>query len=323
MSSKNKNSYIYWGKVIGFTLLIIFFVRTFLFETHKMSSSQMESVLIKGDRVLVDKTAYGIRMPITILSIPFTFDKIGEKQAYSTLIQIPYKRLFESPVQRNDIVLFNNPADSLKPLDKKELLISRCVGLPGETIVVHKGILKINDKQYVVSPNATSEYYVKPEIIPYLKELGEEFKIDLTSIKHAKDSSFIELNSVNAYIINEHLSDSLALVQKLDSTLNYKITIPYKGKTVLIDESNINIYKQLVLEEKGSRAVLKDNKLYLDGKELKEYVFEGNYYWVISDNNLSSSDSRSLGFIPFKNIIGRASFILHNSENNNRNLSPI
>lgn len=315
MSSKKRNTYIFWGKVIGFTLLIMFFIRTFLFEAVTVSSTQMETALIEGDRVLINKTAYGIRMPITILSLPFTFDEIGGKQSYSTIVTLPYNRVFEKGVERNDIILFNNPKEVSKPLDKRELLLSRCVGLPGETIRVENGKMVINEKQYNYSPDVISEYYSRADYKGKIKEISENLNIPLSNIKERNDSIFFQLNKVEAYIINENLVDSIALKQNIDTTLNYEFIIPYKGQKISLEDSNINIYKQAILQENEDKAILKDKKLFVGGKELKDYTFRDNYYWVISDNHFSSSDSHSLGFIPFKNIIGRSSLIWHNSKN--------
>lgn len=238
MSSKKKNIYIFLGKVILITLLIVFCIRTFFIEPYTVSTAQMETALVNGDRILIDKTAYGIRMPMTILSVPFTFDK------YSDMIELPYKRIFESNVKRNDIVLFNNPSDTLRPLDKRELLLSRCIALPGDSVLVEKS-----------------------------------------------------------------LPDSV----QADTTSNYKLLIPAKGKTIKLSAEAIAIYKQVILLEKGSKAKITGNKLYILGEEQKYYTFTDNYYWLLSDNTLKSSDSRSLGFIPFRNIIGKARYIWYSS----------
>ena len=242
MSSKKKNIYIFLGKVILITLLIVFCIRTFFIEPYTVSTAQMETALVNGEKILIDKTAYGIRMPITILTVPFTFDK------YSDIIELPYKRIFESSVKRNDIVLFNNPSDSLKPLDKGELLLSRCVALPGDSVQVEKT-----------------------------------------------------------------LPDSVQATAIANTTSNYKFMVPAKGKTIKLNTEAITIYKQIILLEKGSKAKVVDNKLYILGEEQKYYTFTDNYYWLLSDNTLKSSDSRSLGFIPFKNIIGKARFIWYSS----------
>lgn len=307
MSSKKKNIYIFLGKVILITLLIVFCIRTFLIEPYTVSSVQMETALVKGERILIDKSAYGIRMPITLLTVPFTFDK------YSTLIELPYTRIFGSDVKRNDIVLFNNPTDTLKPLDKRELLLSRCVALPGDTIHVTGGVFRINGKDYVCSPDVTNEYFIKT---PDKKELAEtirELEISASLLKTKADTVFLRLNKLEAFILQKSLPDSASVTPVTDTANNYKLLIPAKGKVIKLNAETLAIYKQIILSEKGTKAKISDNKLYITGEEQKYYVFTDNYYWMLSDNTLNSSDSRILGFIPFKNIIGKARFIWYSS----------
>lgn len=305
MSSKKKNIYIFLGKVILITLLIVFCIRTFFIEPYTVSSAQMETALVNGERVLIDKTAYGIRMPITILTVPFTFDK------YSSVIELPYKRIFESNVKRNDITLFNNPLDTLKPLDKRELLLSRCVALPGDSVHVKNGIFRINERDYVCSPDVTNEYFIKTPNKKSLTEVINELEMSVPSSRVKADTVFLRLNKLDAFILNKSLPDSMQVTTLIDTVSNYKFLIPAKGKTINLNTETIVIYKQIILMEKGSKAKIVDNKLYILGEEQRRYTFTDNYYWMLSDNTLKSSDSRSLGFIPFKNIIGKGRFIWH------------
>ena len=124
------------GKVILIALLIVFLVRCFLIEPYTVSSSGMAASLLNGDRVLVDKTAYGIRMPVTLLTIPFTFDRFLGMKSYSDAVQLPYKRAFEGRPGAGDIVLYNNPVETDLPLDKRMLVLNRCAALPGDSVTI-------------------------------------------------------------------------------------------------------------------------------------------------------------------------------------------
>lgn len=294
-------------------MLIVLCVRTFFTEPYTVSSVQMESYLSEGDRILIDKTAYGIRLPITILSIPFTFDNIFGLRAYSTAIEAPYKRIFEKRISRNDVVLFNNPVELEKPLDKRSLLLSRCIALPGDSVIVQGGIFLINGKQYTVSPDAIGEYIIKPEDVENIISIIEDQDITPRSIKQQSDTFSMQLSKLEAFIINQYLPDSLFVMNKVDTTQNYKFLIPSKGNIINIDARNLIIYKQIILQEQGERVKLTDEKLFINDKEQKEYTFEDDYYWMLSDNTLSSIDSRLVGFIPFRSIIGRAHLIWYRS----------
>lgn len=315
MSSKKRNIYIYLGKVILITLLIVLCIRTFFIESYSISSAQMETTLLEGDKILIDKTAYGIRMPITILSIPFTFDNLFGIRSYSTAIELPYKRILADRVERNDIVLFNNPSDIDKPLDKRSLILSRCVALPGDTIQVRNGLFYINNKQYISSPDVVYDYMIRTSKKADLIEKIEDLGLSVESLEQLNDTIYLQLNKLDAFILDKSLPDSVNVVQKIDSTQNYSIPMPSKGKTIEINPQSLVLYKQIILLEQGDRAKITEDKLHIAGKEQDVYTFMDDYYWMLSDNTSDSQDSRFLGFIPFKNIIGKARFIWYSSDN--------
>lgn len=316
MPSKKKNIYIFLSKVIIVTLLIVLCVRTFWVEPYTVSSVQMETYLTEGDKILIDKTAYGIRLPTTILSIPFTFDNIFGLKAYSTAIEFPYKRIFEKEILRNDVVLFNNPTEIEKPLDKRSLLLSRCIAIPGDSVLVQNGIFLINGKQYAVSPDVIGEYIIKPEDIDNILGIIEDQDITPRSIMQQSDTLSIQLSKLEAFIINQYLPDSLSLINKIDTTQSYQFSIPSRGNIVNIDARSLILYKQIIVQEQGEKAKFTDGKLFINGKEQAKYSFEDDYYWMLSDNTLNSTDSRTLGFIPLKSVIGKARFIWYNSLKN-------
>jgi signal peptidase I len=317
MSRKKKNMYIYLSKVILVTLLIILCVRTFLIEPYTISSSLMETSLLKGDKVFIDKTSYGIRLPMTILTIPFTFDNILGRRSYSTAIEAPYKRLFEKSISRNDIVLFNNPMEADKPLDKKSLIVSRCVALPGDTIRMEGGTFSINNIKYTDSPDVMAEYTIDIPALQDVKEIMEEQDIPVRNLQSRADMASMRLNKLEAFIINENLPDSVLLRSKTDTIQAYQLVIPFKGKIINIDAANITIYRQAIVSEQGDKAEITEDKLIIDGKEQTRYTFEDDYYWVLSDNTENAMDSRSLGFIPFRNVIGKVHYIRFSSDNGN------
>jgi len=310
MSSKKKKICVFLGKVILVTLLIVLFIRGFFVESFTISSSQMEASLSSGDKVFINKTAYGIRLPVTLLSVPFRFDSIFGGRSYSSLIQLPYKRLLESTVTRNDIVLFNNPVEVDKPLDKRGLFLSRCVALPGDTIEMRQGIFFINDNPYISSPNLIEEYvYAKADdeiITETLVSLG----FSTRNRREIQDTVHIHLSRFENYILKESLPEPQVINNPVSDIPDYELIVPYRGKITELDEQNIAVYEQIIMQEQKGRAVsVVDGKLLIDGTFQKYYTFTDNYYWMISDNADNLSDSRSIGFVPHSSIIGKASYI--------------
>jgi len=289
----------------------------------------MESSLLKGDRVLVNKTAYGIRIPITILSTPFTYDRIFGYKSYSTLIELPYMRLFSDPVKRNDVVLFNNPNESERPLDKRSLLLSRCVGLPGDTVSVMNGQYFINGKEYISSPDMIESYSFGPLYIDTVKTLLKQLDIPERKTNITGDTILpFYLSKVELYLINENLDYPKDLYLSAKDTVGYRFIIPYKGMDIKLNPENSVLYEQAINFEMNKaankiKASLKKEKI----AENTNYTFIDDYYWMLCDNTIESIDSRILGFIPHKSVIGQVSMIWYSKKDSingrQRNLSGI
>ncbi|MDR1884311.1 MAG: signal peptidase I [Prevotella sp.] len=314
MSSKKKNIYVYLGKVIPVTLLVVLFVRYFFIESFSVSSAQMEATLLKGDKIMIDKTAYGIRLPVTLLSFPFTFDRIFGARSYSTSLQAPYKRIFARKAERNDIILFNNPLETDKPLDKRSLLLSRCIALPGDSIRIEDGLFLINEKPYPTSPYRIEEYNFKAQAKKKLEDIAGRLEIPMPVVSEKGDTIITRLNKYDAFVLNGSLSDTLTLRPRKDSTQSRTFLVPFAGKTIDLNEINLVLYGQTILRElEGEDAGIENKKLFIAGTEQVKYTFKDSYYWVLSDNTTNSTDSRTIGFVPFNSIIGKACLIWYSS----------
>lgn len=302
----------YVGKVVLVTLLIVLFIRCFFFETYTISTSQMESALQKGDEVLVSKISYGPRLPITLLTLPFAFDKV-----YSGLIQFPYIRLYASPVRYNDVVLFNSPLDINKPLDKRTLLISRCVAVPNDTIQIMDGNYYINGKQYPKSPTQIDEYSVNKRDVEKLVSVANTLDIKLKqSDRQSADSLYFTLDRYDAYILDKNTESGLFYRRSSAIPATLIFIAPSAGRMAMLSENNIKLYRQIIETEQGFENVeFKLDGVYVRGKKIEAYTFRDDYYWMLSDNTIDALDSRILGFIPFRNIVGRATTVLYGSGN--------
>ena len=293
------------GKVVLIALLIIFVIRVFWFELISISTNQMEASLVEGDEILVNKIAYGPRLPITPLAVPF----VGNK-CYSDLIQLPYKRIFSSSVDRNDIVVFNNPTEIETPTDKQSLLISRCIAIPGDTIIIRDGVYYLNGKEYVHAPTKVDRYYASLSDNEVLK-VAVELDI-LPQNKEIKgDTLFFELNRYEAFLLKQHAAEGSFIKENNVALEPLAFIVPANGQAVLLSDNNVRIYRHIIEREMKDKVVFKDGETYIDGEKIEVYTFKDDYYWMLSDNTVEGIDSRILGFIPFKSIVGRASIILY------------
>ncbi|WP_396589194.1 signal peptidase I [Bermanella sp. R86510] len=98
-------------------LLLVLVLRSFLVEPFQIPSGSMEPGLIKGDFIVVNKFAYGIRLPV-----------LGTK-----IIEV------DDPA-RGDIMVFIPPHDP-------RYFIKRVIGLPGDHIRYEDKTLYVNGEQ--------------------------------------------------------------------------------------------------------------------------------------------------------------------------------
>lgn len=92
-----------------------------------------------------------------------------------------------------------------------------------------------------------------------------------------------------------------------------EIKIPSKNKSITLDISNINLYKDaIVIYEHNSLQIIK-GKFLINGESSKEYKFKMDYFYMMGDNRQHSIDSRHWGYLPESCIIGKASLTLYKS----------
>lgn len=306
MSLRKANILKLWSRVFLISLLLVFILRLFFIESYTISSSQMETALLKGDKVLVNKTSYGVRMPITLLSVPFTFDSFLGLKSYSDLVELGYHRLFSSEVSLNDIVLFNNPLEFDKPLDKRSLYLSRCVAKPGDTIRIDGENYFINGNKYIFSPDAVLPFRFQGSDPSPLLSLMYDLQIEERDVVSDSLSTDLSLSRYEAFLLTQSLPDSLTLSLNIEAMPSFEFVVPRDGQTVSLNSSNVQLYYPIIYSENRKGLEFKDSQIFRDGKAMTNYTFENKYYWFLSDNITDATDSRILGFIPEQNIIGKA-----------------
>jgi signal peptidase I len=129
-------------KVFFLAFIIWLVFHLFMFQVVYVDSASMRNTLFEGDYIVVNKLAYGARLPTTPLSLPFSSTK-----SFLNWIHLPYLRLpGYTHISRNDVMVFNLPTDDYLPVDERELYIKRCVALPGDTLKMDSARIFINSK---------------------------------------------------------------------------------------------------------------------------------------------------------------------------------
>jgi len=117
-----------WTAGLFPVILIVFLLRSFLFEPFKIPSGSMLPTLESGDLILVQKFAYGVRLPV-----------------------VDQKVLATGEPARGDVVVFRYPPDPR--ID----YIKRVVGLPGDEVAWLNKKLTVNGK--AIETTALPDYF--------------------------------------------------------------------------------------------------------------------------------------------------------------------
>ncbi|CBW25043.1 putative signal peptidase I [Halobacteriovorax marinus SJ] len=160
---------------IIFTVLVF---RSSLYEPYRIPSGSMIPTLKIGDYIVVNKFAYGLKIPFSDMA----FGDINLDPSYVFKQDLP---------KRGDVIVFKFPKDpSIN-------YIKRVIGLPGDTIEIKDKVIYVNDVA-----TTTSAVSAKP----FLKDMEAKFKkhkLKFFSVKNGDAKYFIQQDSDNYFLVNK------------------------------------------------------------------------------------------------------------------------
>ena len=363
---EKRNELLDWIDAIIFALVFVTFINMFFFQAFKIPSSSMESTLYTGDHLFVGKLAFGPKLPETPLTIPFTHNVIGSNESYSTLIKNDYRRLkgFRE-VRKGDCVVFNFPngdtvltrypaADyyslcrtagkdytisnygpvKVRPADKKDHYVKRCVAVAGDTLSIRDGYVYINSVAQQVWPGVQYTYKVvtngtainfktldnlglNTSELRYSNNLPGYPEMALTEemVKAISQSPNVVSVEKNVDVYPPDYPDSYLLIFPFTEEFTWTrdnfgpLWIPKKGVTVALGTDNLPLYERIIRDYEHHDLKVSDGKIYIDSIEVESYTFGQDYYFMMGDNRHNSLDSRYWGFVPEDHIVGRPSLV--------------
>ena len=137
-----------WTAGLFPVILIVFLLRSFLFEPFKIPSGSMIPTLLVGDLILVNKFHYGIRLPV-----------------------INKKIIANHEPQRGDVMVFRYP------VDPRQDYIKRVVGIPGDEVSYLNQTLSINGQKVATVPKG--EFYDEDSL-----RYSPQFSEKLGAVEH-------------------------------------------------------------------------------------------------------------------------------------------
>ena len=139
-----------WTAGLFPVILVVFLLRSFLFEPFKIPSGSMMPTLLVGDLILVNKFHYGVRLPV-----------------------INKKIIANHDPKRGDVMVFRFPKDPSTDY------IKRVVGVPGDEVVFRNQQLFLNGQAVPTEPMPPPGFYDEEA-----RRYAPEFKEKLGNVEH-------------------------------------------------------------------------------------------------------------------------------------------
>ncbi len=229
--------------------------------------------------------------------------------------------------ERGDIVVFRDPMQDDRSMSRRQLLVKRIVGLPGDRVELRAGQVFVNGQLLPSTAMGTERWTVrvKPGVsaATFLASLGRPPAYVLPEGRDIE----IPLNAAMA--ADMRMRPEVERIERTrlasDGSMNLfpfgpgnhwrpndygPIEVPGQGQRLAIHAGSLAMYDRIIAVYEGNQVEVVDDEFLINGKKEGWYTVEQDHYFVLGDNRENSSDSRHWGFLPADHLVGRVGFVL-------------
>ncbi len=258
---------------------------------------------------------------------------------------------FVSQIQRQPEYMMSDPELQSKveskdfvvrPIDKKDHYIKRCVAGPGDSLQIINRQVYLNGKAVQNPEHLQFLYQVRlPANVTANSKKLDEWGIDIGD--NAMGTRDLFVNGDGILFLDEKQAEKLksldpnvqvefypqqtepaklfpfdTIIGKNWSVDNYgPIWIPKAGVTTPLNLSNLPFYRRIIEVYEGNKLDIQGGDILINGQKSSSYTFQQDYYWAMGDNRHNSEDSRAWGYVPHDHIVGKPLFIWFSTKEGN------